>query len=368
MHNDEANARVTAQLMHTHCGYNLAIVPAGGSRRQRMPGHGDVDPNELFPRDVAEQCLDDPRPCEEFLDANGDSRDPAVIEDFAERRFFLAIRECSNAFQLPVIALHNNAIGDTSRFRGAAPDTSGVRGGTFASQPSADPGETARPLSELREWLRVNVGAGTTAQLNTRRQTNIYRWCMSDDIGRCHVGNPDNPDTVVWATDEDDFERLSTQPVNVVLQSAASATGESATDLSTLFLNVRDLIDGRAARVIADLERDAAVDVRELEAALQALRQLDVDALPDVMRESAELLARLVRLAAARNDREVRLSQVRFVNIETPGSPTRPGQTADQLRDESFTSILTVLRALGLECCSDAPATGEAAVRQGLDL
>ena len=368
MHNNEANARLTAELMHAHCGYNLAIVPAGTSlRTQQMPRHGDVDPNGLFPRDVAEQCLEDPTPCEEFLDTNKDSRDRAVIEDFAERQFFLAIRECSNAFALPVIALHNNAVGDTRGFRGAAPDTSAVRGGTYSEHPSTDPGDPVRPLSDLSAWLD-SVGAGTKAQLDRPLQTNIYRWCMAkDDIGRCRIGDPDNPDTVVWVTTMKDFKDLSGQDVNVVLQAAASATGESATDLSTLFLNVRELVDARTAQVIADLQQDAAVDVRELEAALQALQQLDVGAVPDVLRESAELLARLTQLAAAQNDREVRLSQVRFANIETPGTRIRRGQTADQLRDESFTSILTVLRALGLECCSDAPGTGEAAVRQGLD-
>jgi hypothetical protein len=365
MHNDEANARLTAQLMHTHCGYNLAIVPAGRSREQPMPGHGTVDPNELFPRDVAEQCLDDPTPCEEFLDANADSRDPAVIEDFAERRFFLAIRDCSNQFRLPVIALHNNTIGDTARFRQAAPDTSAVRDGTYAAQPDARKNE--RPRSDLEAWLNSLGAAG--AQLNQPKKTNIYRWCVAGTdvgIGRCHIGDPDNPDTVVWTTHPSDFDDLIGQGVNVVLQT--TATGESETDLSTLFLNVHELIDDRTARVITDLERDVAVDRSELETALQALQQLDLGALPNVILESVELLVRAAQLAAARNDRDVRLSQVRFTNIETPGTRVRRGQTADQLRDESFTSILRVLRALGLECCDDAPGTGEAAVRQGLDL
>jgi hypothetical protein len=380
MHNDERNARLTAELMHAHCSYNLAIVSPDNKKRDiQLPStKGTTDPNELFPRDVAEQCLDDPKPCHDFLAANEKSTDPAVIKGFAQRQFFLTIRECSNAFKLPVIALHNNTVTDTAGFRKAKPNTAGVKGGTFRqAEETEDPGDTARPLKELRDWLKDNLDKGTTDKMTGKAgTTNIFRWCVSPDISRCHVGDPDHPDTVVWTTNEDDFERIAKEPVNVVLQSAAATTGESATDLSTLFLTVGELIKGQSAQVIADLERGVAVDVDRIRAVLRDLGKLrehgDMtagDALAggfEIIKTVIELLLQLLRLAIARGGLAMRLSQVRYINIETPSAPVRPGQTQQQLRDESFTSILTVLRAAGLECCSDDPGTGEAAVREGL--
>ena len=64
--------------------------------------------------------------------------------------------------------------------------------------------------------------------------------------------------------------------------------------------------------------------------------------------------------------RAARLSQLRYINIETPGSPTRAGQSAAQLREESFDAILATLGAAGLDCCSRDAGTGEPAVREGL--
>lgn len=385
IHNDERNARLTAQLMHRHCSYNLAIIgPDDRRRRIRLPAHrGTVDPNELFSRGVADECLDDPQPCRDYLTANAGSTDPAVVEGYVQRQFFLAIRECSNAFTLPVVALHNNSIGDTARYRArqGAVETTDVRRGTFdqAPRPSGSGAESnpSRPLQELRDWLTDSFDEETTTRLTGRAgTTNIFRWCVSPDISRCHVGDPDHPDTVVWVTNEADFERLSRESVNVVLQSQASATGESATDLSTLFLVLRELIEGRYAPVIEGLESGAEIEVDRIREILRELEQmrtyddLTVDntlsRLAEILEAFGGLLLRLLELALLFGERAVRLSRLRYLNIETPRSPTRAGQTREQLRLESYAAIVEVLRAVGLHCCGDDPAAGERRVREGL--
>ena len=345
IHNNERNARLTAELLHQHCRYNLVIAePDTGSRRVRLPrSTGTVDPNELFPPAVIEQCVDDPQPCRDFVAQNSASTDPRVIRQVVERQFFLSVFDGSNGFRLPLVALHNNTVDDTAAFRAAAPNTAGVRGRTFGQTPDTDSGGTVRPLQELQDWLRANVSEGARGAMTGRRgTTNIFRWCLSPDVARCHLGNPDRPDTVVWVTNEADFVRLSAQPINVVLQSGASASGESATDLSTLFLTARDVINTRAdERIQEHLRATQGAGLRG------ALGHLGEAFLTDLERAN-------------------RLAQLRYINIETPGSATRSGMTAAQLREESFDSILATLRAAGLDCCSGDAGTGEAAVREGL--
>lgn len=70
--------------------------------------------------------------------------------------------------------------------------------------------------------------------------TNIFRWCNLPEISRCHIGDPDHPDDVVWVTNVQDFERLRQEDVNAVLQEGLDTTSgsESETDLSTLFLRL----------------------------------------------------------------------------------------------------------------------------------
>ena len=260
IHNNERNARLTAELLHRHCRYNLVIAePDTGQRRIRLPRNtGTVDPNELFPPDVIEQCVDDPQPCRDFVATNSASTDPRVIRQVVERQFFLALFDGSDGFRLPLVALHNNTVDDTAAFRTAAPNTAGVRGRTFGQAPDTDRGGTVRPLQELQDWLGANLSDSARSAMTGRRgTTNIFRWCLSPDVTRCHVGDPDQPDTVVWVTNEADFRRLSAQPINVVLQSGASASGESATDLSTLFLTARDAINTRADERIQEHGRAA---------------------------------------------------------------------------------------------------------------
>jgi Domain of unknown function (DUF4157) len=59
VHNDERNARKTAGLMHANCSYNLALIsPDTSGRLIKIPGQkGSIDPNSLFPREIAEKCI-----------------------------------------------------------------------------------------------------------------------------------------------------------------------------------------------------------------------------------------------------------------------------------------------------------------------
>jgi len=110
VHNNERNARMTAELMHKHCSYNLAIISLDNKSREiTIPGRkGTVDPNELFPPHIAEECLNDEKSCRDFLTTESGTTDSAEIEEFVKMQFFLAIKDCSDSFSLPVVALHNN--------------------------------------------------------------------------------------------------------------------------------------------------------------------------------------------------------------------------------------------------------------------
>ena len=328
MHNNERNARLTAELLHKHCGYNLVIVePDSGSRRVKLPQHKateDFDPNEFFPREIIEECLADPQPCRDFIAKNKGATDAKTVEQLVQHQFFLALWEGSEGFKLPVVALHNNAVDDTARYRAAKPKSGKktIAGGTFGT------GKDDKPRTDVTKWITDEYGADTTKQLTGRKgTTNIFRWCMSDDIARCHIGDPDHPDSVAWTTNEADFNKLATQPLNVVLQSGAATTGESATDLSTVFLSAGEVINAKVDEFLGQLPADWT-GVRKW-----------VDQL-----------------------RRDRLAKLRYINVETPQTPTH-GESAADLRDESFSTILAALRAAGLDCCG---TKGETAIRAGL--
>lgn len=231
IHNEERNARAAAEDLHSRCRYNLAIVNDGRTRPVNIPDTGPRDPNELFPHTIQEECTRDERSCRAYALTHNDLR-AAQIE------FFLAIKSCSANFTLPTIALHNNRINDTNRFRPALPRlgsrVDSLRG-DFTREPATGTGSREDLRGRLdslnRRFRRMMVAGGTT---------NIFRWCNLPEIGRCHVGNPQQPDHVVWTTRLADFTTLSRLDVNVVLQEgvagAAAAGSESETDLSTLFL------------------------------------------------------------------------------------------------------------------------------------
>jgi hypothetical protein len=273
IHNNETNARAAAEELHNTCRYNLSIIQPGGGREIPVPGRsGTIDPNELFPRDVQEECTRNEAACTTYLQGHNDLRAMQI-------QFFLSIRDCSNNFSLPTVALHNNVITDTQAFlrSTSSPQRQGLRG-DFAQGTATGTGS--------RQDLRTRLGA-RGGMMDRARTTNIFRWCNLPEISRCHVGDPEHPDNVIWATTVADFDRLSRQPVNVVLQEGQGATAagsESETDLSTLYL---------------------------------------------------------------------RQPNTRYVNIETPGSPTSAATRADNL-----TFIREALGHIGLRCC-DPPVTIE---------
>ena len=93
IHNNEKNARRTAEAIHKHCSYNLLLLnPNDGERRLSLPGHTETtDPNELFTAKVAEDCVKDEKQCEDFVKANSGTSDPALVEEVMGKQFYLAI-------------------------------------------------------------------------------------------------------------------------------------------------------------------------------------------------------------------------------------------------------------------------------------
>jgi hypothetical protein len=372
IHNEERNARRTAELMHEQCAYNLAIItpdtgvrhisravnvaePARGGRPRRRTLK--TDPNELFPRHIAEECMRDPVACQNFvIDTallGGPRTSRATVDEFILKRFFMAIHDCSDRFTLPVVALHNNSVQDTLGYRTAlqgSPQRDRVadelrRLGTDRRglQPR---GPVARRLGERP------FGPGTWGQLTGEGgTTNIFRWCTLPEIGGCHVGDPEHPDHVIWTTNADDFEALRRANKNVVLQTSPGRGSESDTDLSTLFLTVSDVIDRRVMDAIVN---DLEVSVADLQRALAQLEGVRGD---DARARAAEALVRLIsgalRYALTAGIQAVRPTRLRFINIETPGRDPAHRTEAQRAahRAESFQFILGALRDLGLACC-----------------
>src|SRR5207247_2113829 len=77
---------------------------------------GQKDPNELFPPDVVEQCMTDEAACRDRLMADAASTDRNTTLRYAQTQFFLAVKDCSNSFTLPVIGLHDNRTSDTTNY------------------------------------------------------------------------------------------------------------------------------------------------------------------------------------------------------------------------------------------------------------
>ncbi len=227
IHNNERNARNAAETLHQNCRYNLAIIQEGSQqRRLSVPGTGStVDPNELFPQIIQEECTRNEAGCVAYERSHNDLKAMQI-------QFFLAIKACTKNFNLPTIALHNNSLNDTSSFRRS---TTSVGRQRFRGDYSRDTIQGTGSLNDLRTKLGSNRGL-----LLRSKTTNIFRWCNLPEIGRCHIGDPDNPDNVIWVTTTQDFNQLQQQNVNVVLQKglAAAQGTESETDLSTLFLRL----------------------------------------------------------------------------------------------------------------------------------
>ena len=353
VHNEERKARKTARLMHTNCRYNLAMVedPAAlGARNIRVPKHGEKDPNSLFPAEIMNACLDNEQACRDYLGDKKDSTKPDEILGFAQRQYFLAIRDCSDGFKLPVVALHNNALGDTATYRRKMA-AKGVDDLALDVEKSST-ATGADVLSTMRKKIKEKFGArGVEQTLNTEKTTNIFRWCQSDDIERCHVGDPQHPDNVTWVTNLHDFELLAKTPVNVVLESLKPKPpkSESAGDLSTMYvlMLLRNL---EAWTQNAEVVKEGVLDeitnkIGEL--LLTPERPIDSDKIE-------QALAAMVQLAN-------QAKGLRFANIETAGKDW--DTEADRVAN--FRAIVSVLTGLGLHCC-DVSGKGDAAVEAGL--
>jgi hypothetical protein len=63
-------------------------------------------------------------------------------------------------------------------------------------------GDFSRDIGEgigSRQDLRNRLGR-RGAIMDRSGTTNIFRWCNLPEISRCHIGDPDRPDNVIWVT------------------------------------------------------------------------------------------------------------------------------------------------------------------------
>ncbi|MFL6254514.1 MAG: DUF4157 domain-containing protein [Pyrinomonadaceae bacterium] len=366
MHNDERKARRTARLLHTNCRYNLAMVQdteAGAvpDRKIKIPRHGETDPNSLFPADVVNACMDDEKACRDFTNDKQSSKKPDEILGFAQRKYFLAIKDCSQGFQLPVVALHNNVLSDTANYR-AKMGRKGVEDLKLdVDKRSKATGSDV--LDTIRKLIKEKFDeTGVKQTLGTDQMTNIYRWCQSDDLERCHIGNPEHPDNVVWVTNPNDFDKLKTTKTNVVFESQKPkpATSESAGDLSTMFvllaLRLADRWSKQAGIVQGILDERVQNAVRDTLGPLLLLDPRLEDAEAEKKKTEA-LIDSFKAMSQAANEVE----HLRYVNIETEGK----SWGAEAERVANYRAIVSVLTDLGLHCC-DVAGKGDAAVETGL--
>lgn len=371
VHNDERKARKTADLMHQNCSYNLALVnPDDGNRHIELPS-GDIDPNELYPKDVAKECATDEAACKKAMEGKAKSKKRGDVEAYLQRRYFLGIKDCSESFKLPVVALHNNRIEDTEGYReklkAGKVKTSGLK---TDIDKKATGGTTVEELKKRLKEIgtrKVKVKGAKEAvekdveivdELAGRRgTTNIFRWCVSDDLSRCHIGDPEHPDHVIWVTNEEDFKKLSKKDVNVALQSdvPASAKSVSATDLSTLFLFLREIFDVQLDELIAKIEQDLLASVGEIADIIKKIEKLSehndlrledvTSGLWKILLELLEILLQIFVLLSAQGARASGLPKLRYLNIETPGLAESDNPVSD------YEFVRGALEEVGLHCC-----------------
>ncbi|HWS85371.1 MAG TPA: DUF4157 domain-containing protein [Pyrinomonadaceae bacterium] len=364
IHHDERKARRTARLLHTNCRYNLAMVEDPASLKARgieVPKHGEKDPNSLFPPDVVSECMDDETTCRDFVKDKAGSKTKEEILGFAQRQYFLAIKDCSDDFKLPVVSLHNNALGDTSTYRSKMSKKGVANLKLDVDKRKKETG--ADVLDTIRVLIKEKFGeAGVAETLDTPKTTNIFRWCMSDDIKRCHAGDPEHPDNVVWVTNPEDFEKLKATDTNVVLEThePKGTASESAGDLSTMFVTL-------ALRLGDELGKkaDIALDVvgqEFLDAAYEVLRLLLLlEPKPEDTAAKAKRRQELNDALKVMGLLLEKLQKLRYVNIETEGK----GWGKESQRVANYRAIASVLTALGMPCC-DVEGKGDAAVEAGL--
>ncbi|MBC8030165.1 MAG: DUF4157 domain-containing protein [Pyrinomonadaceae bacterium] len=364
LHNDERKARKTARLLHTNCRYNLAMVQDPDALKARgiqVPKHGEQDPNSLFPVEVVNACMDDDKACRDFVTDKGASTKPGEILGSAQRQYFLAIKDCSNDFKLPVVGLHNNVLSDTASYR-AKMGSKGVADLNLDVDKSSKK-TGADVLDTIRRLIDEKFGpAGVKQTLDTPKMTNIFRWCMSGDIERCHPGDPEHPDNVVWVTNPFDFDRLKTTKTNVVFESQKPkpSTSESADDLSSMFvllaLRLADQV-GQQAKIAKDIIAEKIMD-----AASDTLRQfLLLEPKPEDAAAKAKKDKALLDALKAIVQLGDKFENLRFANIETEGKEW--GKESERVAN--YRAIVSVLIALGIHCC-DVAGKGDAGVEAGL--
>jgi hypothetical protein len=335
IHGDERGARVIAKLLHANCSYNLALVrPDSKNRLIDIPNVGQRDPNELFPEDVVEECMTDETACRDRLKADATATDRKKTLKFAQTQFFLAVKDCSNSFTLPVIGLHDNRTNDTGVYLDLVAkkkiNVDDLKTDIDKTQPKekGKPDPTKKALADLRKKLK---GAG--GMLDVGGTTNIFRWCNLPDIGKCHPGDPEHPDNVVWVTNEEDFKKLAATNVNVVLQTSAGP--ESMTDLSTVFLHLKKL---------------------------------------GLTQEFGELLNDLLtgdifwELLFGDNDPDtIDIDKLRFINIEGAGLSHDKLAVSERVRN--YKAVVDVLKTVpGAYCCGDKPEDVEKGIEKDLEL
>lgn len=191
IHNDERNSKAVAHLLQSKCGYGLVDVKDAASdtgdprflkdsvKILNNKGKTETkrDPNEIFSPEVIKTCGDPV--AKDKLNKKG-------IDANIVCSIYQALKACSNDFQLPVVALHNN---------------------TLFKDPDKSKAAT--------------------------ESTNIYKWALSEAIDKTVIEDPANPDRVVWTSNPADYEKLKKAGgVNTALQ---SKTFSGDTDLSTLF-------------------------------------------------------------------------------------------------------------------------------------
>jgi hypothetical protein len=377
IHNDERNARKTAMLMHENCAYNLALVnPDTSSRQIKIPKQkGSIDPNSLFPREIAEKCINDEQSCRDFMTSKAGTTDKDEIEKFVQVQFFLAVSDCSNGFSLPVVALHNNDVEDTKNYL-KNKDKQGVSDLKLdVDKSKKETGDDE--IAKLKNLIKKKFGDSVeTEMMETSGKTNIFRWCASKDLSRCHIGDPDHPDNVTWVTNERDFVVLSQKNINVALQSEvpASKKSESEGDLSTLFLLLKDILNVRLIKVIETLEKKQEADWEEIDKIFDDLRKIFefhdetagniLDRLLEILGLLINILSSQLRLFIVPIGTRARIEKLRYINIESPGKGL--GDQTDKERIRNYEAIVEVLKAIGLHCCGDTPKKPEDSIKEGL--
>ncbi|MGB8702287.1 MAG: DUF4157 domain-containing protein [Thermosynechococcaceae cyanobacterium] len=377
VHNDERNARKTAGLMHANCSYNLALIsPDTSGRLIKIPGQkGSIDPNSLFPREIAEKCINDEQVCRDFLTSKSGTTDKDEIEQFVQTQFFLAVSDCSNGFSLPVVALHNNDVEDTKNYL-KEKDKKGVSDLKLdVDKKTKETGDDQ--VNKLKDLIKKKFGESVKTEImETSGKTNIFRWCASKDLSQCHIGDPDHPDNVTWVTNEKDFAALNKKDINVALQSEvpASKKSESEGDLSTLFLLLKDILNIRLTKVIGTLEKKQEADWKEIDQIFDDLKKIfefhdqsftnTLDRLLEILRLLLDILSSKLLLLTAPIATRARIEKLRYVNIESPGK--RLGDQTDAERIRNYEAIIEVLKATGLHCCGDDPKKAEESIKEGL--